>query len=186
MKSTKRRVAAAILNVEQAVRRQFSIGRILREIRWTEQLAAQRIQRANEKKADRLRFLNDRLRNFLFPLVEFVRRERASLADPKTPSVIRLLGGRIVRTEANRIRVTDEKAALKALLALERKHPGIIRRTPEINKQYLHEHPELVAHIPGIEWDTTPADVFTFPDIEGRIECTDDDVVTITFPRRQQ
>lgn len=180
-----RKVAHAITSVGQAVRRQSSLGRILRDMRWTEQLAAARVQRVNEQKADRLRFLRDRLRRLLLPLAAFIRQERLSLADPKRPNIVRLDGGTIERTAAHRIRVTDEEAALEALKKLSRKHPDAIRTRLEINKLYLHAHPDLVDRVPGIEWDDTLADVFSFPNIDGRIECTDDDVITITFPRKE-
>ncbi|MBL8158042.1 host-nuclease inhibitor Gam family protein [bacterium] len=178
--------ANIITTVAQAMRRQFTIRTVLRDMWWAEQLASARIQRANQQKEDRLGFLRERLRGLIDPLVAFVRKERDSLADPKNPKMIRLAGGTIERTAAHRITVTDEDAALAALKRMKKKHPDAIRTKLEINKLYLHAHPELVDAIPGIEWDDTPALTFSFLDNDARIEYTDDDVLTITLPRRQK
>jgi phage host-nuclease inhibitor protein Gam len=83
--------------------------------------------------------------------------------------------------------VFDEEKALASILKLEKRHPNIVRRSVEINKIYLHDHPELLEKIEGVRWKRRPLHIMRFDPNEPKIEHSpDNDSISIVVPKQKK
>lgn len=171
-----------IVSASNAVRKQFAIARALRAIALTEADAKAAIERINVRKASRLAALQARVVRYSRELVDFFRRHRTELTQGARAI---LEGGSCTWSPGSlRVEVIDEEAAIKWL---EKHDKKALRRKVEINKEYLHDHPDLVKKAPGLKWNLSPKEVLVFTDIPTRVEHdTENDAFSIVVPKEKK
>ena len=182
-------VPRSIRTAVAATTRVLRLGNLVREYEHQELRRKEEHDAIETAYASRLTKLKGAIEKLTREIIDYAERHRTALSGGKDVSKVRLDTGSLEWSPGKPfVEVFDADTALASILRLEKKgHPDIVRRTVEINKQYLHDHPELLKKIRGVRWSRRPAHILRFEDTQPRIEHSpDDDSVSITFPKQKK
>jgi phage host-nuclease inhibitor protein Gam len=182
-------VPRRIRSLTQATKRQLRLRELLQKYENLELQRRARMAAIEDKFVTPIEKIKAQIEKLVRPFITYVESHRTVLSGG-TPdaSKVRLEGGSFEWSPGKDfVDIFDEKKALESILELEKAHPDIVRRSVEINKQYLHDHPELIKQLKGVRWSKRPAHVLRFDDTNPRIEHSEnEDSITIVIPKQKK
>jgi phage host-nuclease inhibitor protein Gam len=171
-------------DAQQAAERQSRLQKTLCQMEAVETRAKLRIERINRAKTLKLQALASKARMYALPLISFFLKHHAELSHGTKTA--RLDHGEMQMSEGVwQIEVTDEAAAI-AWLEKHKKKDALRYLPPELDKEYLHAHPDLIAQVPGIERIRKPKHILKFAGTDTKIEHSPETGrLTIVTPKKK-
>lgn len=181
-----RQIVTKVRGLTRAVQSQFMVAKLLVRMEVISMRAKVRKARIDEETEATLKELRTKIEPRVRTLFDFYASQRDELPASSTGTIAKTPAGECEwYPGAESIEVTDEEAAIAFLETMGEEKA--IRRKVELNKEYLLEHSELIATIPGIRKVKKPKRILRFGDTKVRVELPEESgTMEIVFPKKKK